>query len=86
MPRLDLPFAESVQRQARTGHGYERSRAWAAQHGVGWTDAAASFAQSGLTPEMLRHDPCCHYNPEGHAALATVIAEAMDTRDPALAD
>lgn len=77
MPWLDRPFAQSAEEHRSDNEGYRRVRAWADQAGVPWVDVAEAWRDQ--QPEALRHDPCCHYNPQGHAALAKLLAPLVLT-------
>jgi hypothetical protein len=70
-PPLDRPFVQSAERSHPNLKGYVRVAAWAEQAGVVELDLATVFGE--LTPEAVRHDPCCHYNPTGHARVAEAL-------------
>ena len=67
-PGLDTPFEAW---HARPPRAYEMVAAWADRNGI----AKVSLAEGliGLTPEEVRHDPCCHYNPRGHQNVADLL-------------
>ncbi|MCB9682291.1 MAG: hypothetical protein H6733_12560 [Alphaproteobacteria bacterium] len=75
MPFLDKPFAASVAFERDRLRGYQWVHAWAEAHGVATIDVAQAFVDRD--PVALRNDPCCHYNPAGHEALAALLAPTV---------
>ena len=69
MPELGKPFAESL---ATPVQGYPQAQQALEAAGVDILHAAALL--EGEDHEALRMDPCCHYNAEGMAKLAEVLA------------
>lgn len=71
-PFLDRPFAQSAAEHRDKLRGYVWVRAWAEGAGVEVVDLAERW--TARDPSDLRHDPCCHYAPAGHDALAETLA------------
>lgn len=76
VPPLDRPFATFAADVVDKKRGYWWVREWADAAAVPWVDVATELA--GRDVEALRHDPCCHYNPDGHAALADLLAPRVE--------
>jgi lysophospholipase L1-like esterase len=75
-PPLDRPFADFAADVIDKKRGYWWARGWADEAGVPWIDLATEL--SGQDVGALRHDPCCHFNPDGHAALAEALAPSIE--------
>lgn len=75
-PPLDRPFAAFAEEVVRKKRGYWWTREWADGAGVPWVDVATELA--GRDVEALRLDPCCHFDPEGHDALAALLAPRIE--------
>lgn len=75
MPFLDRTFEESVTFENEKMRGYQWTRAWADAHDVAQVHVARSWVDKDH--EALRHDPCCHYAPAGHAELAALLEPTL---------
>lgn len=78
-PFLDRPFAQSAAEHRDKLRGYVWTRAWAEAQQVPVLDLAEAWIAED--PEDLRHDPCCHYAPAGHALLARTLRPWVDALD-----
>jgi hypothetical protein len=75
MPELERPFGEPspVWDEVKA-----EVAGWAASSAVPSLDIGAAWAGK-YDHEALRLDPCCHYNPAGHDALADTLAAWLPT-------
>jgi len=71
MPPLDRPFADAIEPH-RDFSFYRPLYTWAKREGVPVHDVAKALIHE--SHEALRLDPCCHYNEDGHRALAQAMA------------
>lgn len=71
---LDQPFSTYANRRSPYR---ERFAAWAAEHDIPMIYLAQALEGQDVT--ALRHDPCCHFNPAGHAAVADVLLPVLET-------
>lgn len=74
LPELERPFGEPP---VVVDVVQQRVRAWAAEHHVPLVDVGQAWA-GRLDHEAVRLDACCHYNAAGHAALAELLAPAIE--------
>lgn len=79
-PRLDRPFAQSVQEHATEVQGYRHVRGWVERSGTVAYDLAEALA--GRDPEDVRLDPCCHYDAGGHEVLARTLSPWVRAHAP----
>jgi hypothetical protein len=73
MPRLSMPFDELLARRPPEGH--PRIEAIARARHFPYAVLAAHL--QAHRPEELRTDTCCHYNADGHAVIASVLADLL---------
>ncbi len=73
MPELERPFGEPTVVVNEVQDGV---RAWARERHVPLIDVGQAWAGQ-LDYREVRLDPCCHYNPAGHQALAELIAPTV---------
>lgn len=77
-PALSQPFADSAAEVSATR---DEREAVAAALGVPIVGVAAALDARGQDHLALRRDPCCHYNPEGEAQVAAVLADVVSAWD-----
>ncbi len=70
MPELGHPLDEAP---ATRGGGIPGLHALAERRGAAWLEVGPALAAAGFTAPAIRADTCCHYVPEGHAAVASVL-------------
>ncbi len=69
---LSLVFMPALRKDpmptAQKRGGYKMVLQWAESNQVPWSDAGALLGDQSV--KDVRHDPCCHLNPNGHRLLA----------------